>query len=122
MSNAGILAASIANGLMPSEDGMRVWRQRLHCIICVSGSMSNAAGHAWLLPTWWLGNLMGLRTKRCNVMDFHTFTLEQSLGPVAPGALGLGIHLDLCRHIYAPLLSRTELAILPLPGLLLWIA
>jgi hypothetical protein len=41
-----------------------------------------------------------------NFTHFHPFTLEQSLCPVAPGSLGLGIHLNVCWHTRFPLLQR----------------
>jgi hypothetical protein len=61
-----IPSASIANGPMTSADCRRAWPQRSRCIIVVSGSMSNSAGHAWLLQTWWPGNFVGFHTKRLN--------------------------------------------------------
>src|SRR5215471_8238102 len=47
-------------------------------------------------------------TAHCNVMYFHPFTLEQSPCSVAPGSLGLGIHLDIRRHMYSPFLRLSH--------------
>src|SRR5215475_10225017 len=80
MRSSGILSASIANGLMTSADFRRAWRRRSRCIIFVSGSMSNSAGHVLLLRTWWPGNLMGFHTKRLSVgvmRKNETMTIER---------------------------------------------
>ena len=67
MRSSGIPSASIANGPMISADFRHAWRQRLRCIIFVSGSMSNLASRGWSLRTWWTGKFIRFHTKRFSV-------------------------------------------------------
>jgi len=87
MRSSGIPSASIANGPMTSADFRHAWLQRWRCIIFVSGSMSNLAGHALLLGTWWPGNLMGFHIKRLSARRWE---------PVLGGARALPGDRSLC--------------------------
>src|SRR5262249_1912086 len=44
----------------------------------------------------------GRVTTHGNFMDLYPFVLEQSLCPVTPGSLWLGIHLNIGWHAYSP--------------------